>query len=172
MAVTSSRLRTTSPPTWPTRHGEADLTQAWRGQRSYDRPNTGKVGKVDVTQWQARASSQGPRTTWIQTQGEEASNRQLHENLNLLEEKRTDAHLRTLAYRRDVTKLYNRRVRPRLVKIGDLVLWKAEVSDPTRSRGKLAPNWEGPYRVVEVVREGTYTGNNGGASATENLAHF
>ncbi|RRT72769.1 hypothetical protein B296_00011348 [Ensete ventricosum] len=31
------------------------------------------------------------------------------------------------------------------------------VSDPTRSCGKLAPNWEGPYRVVEVVREGTYT---------------
>ncbi|RWW36739.1 hypothetical protein BHE74_00058214 [Ensete ventricosum] len=41
--------------------------------------------------------------------------------------------------------------------MGNLVLWKTEVSDPTRSRGKLAPNWEGPYRVVEVVREGTYT---------------
>ncbi|RWW35669.1 hypothetical protein BHE74_00059374 [Ensete ventricosum] len=41
--------------------------------------------------------------------------------------------------------------------MGDLVLRKAEVSDPTRSRGKLAQNWKGPYRVVEVIRDGTYT---------------
>ncbi|RWW35407.1 hypothetical protein BHE74_00059669 [Ensete ventricosum] len=65
--------------------------------------------------------------------------------------------MRTLAYRRAVTKLYNRRVHPWLVKMGDLVLRKAEVNDPNRSRGKLAPNWEGPYRVVEVVRDETYT---------------
>ncbi|RRT64309.1 hypothetical protein B296_00019387 [Ensete ventricosum] len=41
--------------------------------------------------------------------------------------------------------------------MGNLVLRKAEVNDPTRSRGKLALNWEGPYRVMEVVRDGTYT---------------
>ncbi|RRT37857.1 hypothetical protein B296_00050353, partial [Ensete ventricosum] len=70
-------------------------------------------------------------TLRIQTYDEEASNQQLRKNLNLLEEKRADAHLRTLAYRRAVTKLYN-------------------------CRGKVAPNWEGPYRVVEVVREGTW----------------
>ncbi|RWV78062.1 hypothetical protein GW17_00061029 [Ensete ventricosum] len=59
-------------------------------------------------------------TLRIQTHDEEASNQQLRENLDLLEEKRVDAHLRTLAYRRVVAKLYNRRVRPRLVKMGDL----------------------------------------------------
>ncbi|RWV82068.1 hypothetical protein GW17_00056461 [Ensete ventricosum] len=44
--------------------------------------------------------------------------------------------------------------------MGDLVLQKAEVGDSTRSHGKLALNWEGPYRVVEVVevvRDETYT---------------
>ncbi|RWW36440.1 hypothetical protein BHE74_00058540 [Ensete ventricosum] len=41
--------------------------------------------------------------------------------------------------------------------MGDLVLRKTEVSDPARSREKLAPNLEGPYRVVEVIRDGTYT---------------
>ncbi|RRT32674.1 hypothetical protein B296_00042869 [Ensete ventricosum] len=71
-------------------------------------------------------------TLRVQTHGEEASNQQLRENLDLLEEKRVDAHLRALAYRRAITKLYNR-------------------------RGNLAPNWEGPYRVIEVVRDGTYT---------------
>ncbi|RRT50664.1 hypothetical protein B296_00018673 [Ensete ventricosum] len=49
---------------WPTRHGEAGLTQAWKGQRSYDRPDTGKVGKVDTPYLQARASLQGPQTAW------------------------------------------------------------------------------------------------------------
>ncbi|RRT83420.1 hypothetical protein B296_00017725 [Ensete ventricosum] len=58
----SPHPRTTGPPTWPTRHGEAGLTQAWRGQRSYGRPNTGKVGKVDIPQLQARASPQGSQT--------------------------------------------------------------------------------------------------------------
>ncbi|RWW48627.1 hypothetical protein BHE74_00045281 [Ensete ventricosum] len=53
MAVTSLHPRTTGPPTWPTRHEEVGLTQVWRGQRSYDRPNTGKVGKVNITQRQA-----------------------------------------------------------------------------------------------------------------------
>ncbi|RRT31902.1 hypothetical protein B296_00057827, partial [Ensete ventricosum] len=52
-----------------------------------------------------------------------------------------DAHLRALAYRRAVTKLYNHRVRCRHIETGDLVLQNSEVSDPTRSRGKLAPNW-------------------------------
>ncbi|RRT72767.1 hypothetical protein B296_00011345 [Ensete ventricosum] len=64
LAATFSHPRTTDPPTWLTRHREAGLTQAWRNQRSYVRPNTGKVGKVDITQRQARASLQGPRTTW------------------------------------------------------------------------------------------------------------
>ncbi|RWV99055.1 hypothetical protein GW17_00038066 [Ensete ventricosum] len=44
-----------------------------------------------------------------------------------------------------LTKLQDRRVHPRRIEAGDLVLWKVEVSDPARSRGKLAPNWEGPY---------------------------
>ncbi|RRT31985.1 hypothetical protein B296_00049653 [Ensete ventricosum] len=96
-------------------------------------------------------------TLRVHTHGEEASHQQLRENLDLLEEKRADAHLRALAYRRAVTKLYNRRVCPRHVKMGDLVLRKIEVSDPARSREKLAPNWEGPYRVVEVIRDRTYT---------------
>ncbi|RWW41788.1 hypothetical protein BHE74_00052699 [Ensete ventricosum] len=40
---------------------------------------------------------------------------------------------------------------------GNLVLRRAEVSDPTHARGKLAPNWKGSYRVISIVRDGTYT---------------
>ncbi|KAJ8501040.1 hypothetical protein OPV22_011592 [Ensete ventricosum] len=96
-------------------------------------------------------------TLRVQTQRQEKSDQQFRGNLDLLEEKRADAHIQALAYRRAVARIYNRRVRPQHVKTGDLVLRKIEVSDPTRSRGKLAPNWEGPYRVIDVIRDGTYT---------------
>ncbi|RWW38755.1 hypothetical protein BHE74_00055987 [Ensete ventricosum] len=41
--------------------------------------------------------------------------------------------------------------------MGDLVLTRAEVSDPRHTRGKLVPRWEGSYRVTQVVQDGTYT---------------
>ncbi|RWW27682.1 hypothetical protein BHE74_00001825 [Ensete ventricosum] len=55
-----------------------------------------------------------------------------------------------------MTKLYNHEVCPWKVAVGDLVLRKAEVSNQTRSRGKLGLSWEGPYRMVEVVRDRIY----------------
>nr|XP_009412969.1 PREDICTED: uncharacterized protein LOC103994370 [Musa acuminata subsp. malaccensis] len=87
---------------------------------------------------------------------EEASNQGLRANLNMLEERRADAHLKALSHQRAIARIYNRKVRPRPIKLGDLVLRRAEVSDPTRTKGKLAPKWEGPYRVTDVVRPGTY----------------
>ncbi|XP_065033898.1 uncharacterized protein LOC135666260 [Musa acuminata AAA Group] len=87
---------------------------------------------------------------------EEASNQGLRASLDMLEERRTDAHLKALSHQRAVARVYNRKVQPRPIKLGDLVLRRAEVSDPTRTRGKLAPKWEGPYRVAGVVQPGTY----------------
>ncbi|RWW15067.1 hypothetical protein GW17_00021117, partial [Ensete ventricosum] len=48
--------------------------------------------------------------------------------------------------------LYDRKVHHRQIRTCDLVLKKAEVSDTTQSRGKLAPNWEGPYRVTNTEK--------------------
>ncbi|RZR78138.1 hypothetical protein BHM03_00003388 [Ensete ventricosum] len=50
-----------------------------------------------------------------------------------------------------MAKLYNHEVCPWKVTDGDLVLRKAEVSNQTRSRGKLELSWEGPYRMVEDI---------------------
>ncbi|XP_064941035.1 uncharacterized protein LOC135594623 [Musa acuminata AAA Group] len=87
---------------------------------------------------------------------EEASSEGLRSNLDLLEERWADAHRKTLSYKRAVARVYNRKVRPRSIKLEDLVLRKIEVSHPTRVRGKLAPKWEGPYRVIGVSRPGTF----------------
>ncbi|RWW82692.1 hypothetical protein BHE74_00008833 [Ensete ventricosum] len=40
---------------------------------------------------------------------EEASDKQLRENLDLLEEKRAEACLKTLDYKRGIARLYNRK---------------------------------------------------------------
>ncbi|RZR71790.1 hypothetical protein BHM03_00007278 [Ensete ventricosum] len=38
-----------------------------------------------------------------------------------------------------------------------MLAYKKAIARLYDRRGKLALNWEGPYRVVDVVREGTYT---------------
>nr|XP_009387105.1 PREDICTED: uncharacterized protein K02A2.6-like [Musa acuminata subsp. malaccensis] len=77
------------------------------------------------------------RTSGYEQAGSEEG---LRAHLDLLEERRAEVHLRTLAYKKAVARIYNRKVHPRPIKVRDLVLRKAEVSDPTRARGKLAPN--------------------------------
>lgn len=42
-----------------------------------------------------------------------------------------------------------------MFRVGDLVLRKTEVSKPAEG-GKLFPTWEGPYRVIEALRQGAY----------------
>ncbi|GKV00920.1 hypothetical protein SLEP1_g13528 [Rubroshorea leprosula] len=49
----------------------------------------------------------------------------LRENLDLLAEVREEARLRTLVYKQKLANFYNKWVRPRTFKVGDLVLRKA-----------------------------------------------
>ncbi|RWW19930.1 hypothetical protein BHE74_00006073 [Ensete ventricosum] len=67
----------------------------------------------------------------VESYEESSSSDRLRENLDFLEEQRAEAHLRALTYKKVVARLYN-------------------------CKGKLAPNWEGPYRVESTIREGTY----------------
>ena len=59
------------------------------------------------------------------------------------------------AYKQKVTRYYNSWVKSKVFRVGDLVLQRAAVSQPQNQR-KLAPNWEGPYEVKEVVWPETY----------------
>jgi hypothetical protein len=56
-----------------------------------------------------------------------------------------------------VAKAYNKTVKEKLFQVGDLV-WKMIL--PIRSRsnkfGKWSPNWEGPYRIEEVIPRNYY----------------
>ncbi|KAK2997261.1 hypothetical protein RJ639_025909 [Escallonia herrerae] len=80
----------------------------------------------------------------------------LRANLDLLDERREQEAVRLAAYKHRVSKFYDQRVRHRAFRVGDLVLRRIEASAPREAVGKLAPNWEGPYRVVKLAGPGAY----------------
>ncbi|KAK3002057.1 hypothetical protein RJ639_021347 [Escallonia herrerae] len=81
----------------------------------------------------------------------------LRANLDLVEVARTQAHVRSVNVKQRVARYYNQKVRSKQFNEGDLVLRKLEVSNPKAATGKLSPNWEGPYRVIKVLKTGAYT---------------
>jgi hypothetical protein len=77
----------------------------------------------------------------------------LQENLDLLEEVREAAHLREFTAKQRARRKYDTKVIPRKFEAGDLVLKRPMGRD---KGGKLAPNWEGPFRIQEVFGGGAY----------------
>ncbi|XP_077228370.1 uncharacterized protein LOC143861317 [Tasmannia lanceolata] len=79
----------------------------------------------------------------------------LRANLDLLEEAREESRIRVAAYKQKVSHYHDLKIRPREFRAGDLVLRKAAISQ-LKKVGKLSPTWEGPYRVKEIIRPGSY----------------
>ncbi|GJS31753.1 reverse transcriptase domain-containing protein [Tanacetum coccineum] len=75
-------------------------------------------------------------------------------NLDLIQERRETTAIREAKYKKKVEQYYNKRVRPVSFKVGDFVYQKNEASR-VENQGKLGPNWEGPYRVVEAYHNGS-----------------
>ena len=80
----------------------------------------------------------------------------LRVKLDLLEERQDVARLRTTAYQQRSARYYNSKVRHRILRIGDLVLRKVTLNTKEHGVGSLGPTWEGPYKIVKVVRPGTF----------------
>ncbi|KAK1682430.1 hypothetical protein QYE76_043278 [Lolium multiflorum] len=56
-----------------------------------------------------------------------------------------------------VARAYNKKVRPKEFQVGDLV-WEAVLPLGTKDKayGKWSPNWHGPYRVDQVLKDNAY----------------
>ncbi|KAK8517059.1 hypothetical protein V6N13_092337 [Hibiscus sabdariffa] len=76
-----------------------------------------------------------------------------YDQLNLIEEKRLKAIRHGQMYQRRMMRAYNKKVRPREFHEGNLVL-KRIPAIRVDSRGKWAPNWEGPYVVKKAFSGG------------------
>ena len=75
-------------------------------------------------------------------------------DLDLIKKLREKAKIREKAVKRRSCKRFNTIVKPRSFNEGDLE-WKMRTDarkDP--QQGKLAPNWEGPFRIIENIQNG------------------
>ena len=59
-------------------------------------------------------------------------------------------------YQQKMTEYYNKRVKLKRLDIGDLVLRKVTPATKDPTQGKLGPTWEGPYKVIHYLRQGSY----------------
>ncbi|KAI5399503.1 hypothetical protein KIW84_064733 [Lathyrus oleraceus] len=73
--------------------------------------------------------------------------------LNLIEEKRLTAMCHGQLYQQRMKKAFDKKVKPRVFREGDLVLKKV-LSFAPDSRGKWTPNYEGPYVVKRAFSGG------------------
>ena len=55
-----------------------------------------------------------------------------------------------------MAELYNKQIRERSFKVGDLVLREVTLNTKNATNGKLGPTWERPYEVIRAYRKGAY----------------
>ncbi|XP_061360758.1 uncharacterized protein LOC133304723 [Gastrolobium bilobum] len=72
-------------------------------------------------------------------------------DMQLLEEERDKIAIVEMASKQRAATRYNRTVVKRTFQVGDLVLRRADVGNKNARDGKLAANWEGPYRVTKAT---------------------
>ena len=83
---------------------------------------------------------------------DEDNEEQLRLNLNLIDAVRTDVEQRTTRYKSLMAMQYDAMVKPKHFNIGDLILKRVSLATRNSAHGKLRPNWEGPYRIINCKR--------------------
>jgi hypothetical protein len=98
----------------------------------------------------------GLTTLRTSTYDDQQNEEELRLNLDLINEVWETAETRMKRYQKNMAYHYNVKVKPKQFFIGDLVLLKITLATKDPTQGKLGLNWEGPYKVVEIHRQGTY----------------
>ncbi|XP_070036981.1 uncharacterized protein [Nicotiana tomentosiformis] len=75
------------------------------------------------------------------------------EQLTMIDEKRMAAVCHGQLYQQRMARAYNKKVRPRKLEVGQLVLRRI-LPHYEEAKGKFAPNWKGPYIIRRVLPKG------------------
>ena len=94
--------------------------------------------------------------TEIAWENEDSNSEQRRGDLDLIEERRDRALVRLACYQQAAARYYNKKVKHRHCHEGDLVLRKVFQNTKEWKAGKLGANWEGPYRVEQIIKPGVY----------------
>jgi len=84
---------------------------------------------------------------------EEERMRERFKQLALIDTKRTRAQYHAQGYQKRIAQAFNKKVKPRNLKEGDLVLevLRDETFDPT---GKMKPRWSWPFIIKKIMLGG------------------
>ncbi|XP_076882168.1 uncharacterized protein LOC143530557 [Bidens hawaiensis] len=85
----------------------------------------------------ARSYLQHPKT----------NNQDLADDLDVINELRDSTRIRMKGYQQSTIKSYNKNAMVRRFQMGDLVQIKTFQNTMDPKDGKLAPKWEGPYKI-------------------------
>ena len=99
---------------------------------------------IEIGSLRVALEQQISEAEWVQSR---------HDQLSLLYERRLRVVDHIQAYQRKMARSFKKRVKPRPLQRGDLVLrvLRGLVTDP---RGKSRPNWSGSYIIRELTLEG------------------
>ncbi|XP_022156271.1 uncharacterized protein LOC111023203 [Momordica charantia] len=129
-----------------------ELPEVLWSYRTIPRPSTGETPYDLALGSEAVIPVEiGMLTPRVENFNEQTNSEALLVNLDLLAEKRSHSQLRLAEYHNRMAWYYNARVKVRMFKPGDLVLKKV-----MQHVEALQPNWEGPYRVLEILRPRAY----------------
>ncbi|CAE5959511.1 unnamed protein product [Arabidopsis arenosa] len=87
---------------------------------------------------------------------EEENSAMLDDSLDTINERRDQALIRIQNYQQAAARYYNSKVKSRPFFVGDYVLRRVFDNKKEEGACKLGINWEGPYIVTEVIRNGVY----------------
>ena len=76
--------------------------------------------------------------------------KQKYEKLTLIDKKRARAQYHAQGYQKRIARAFNKKVRPRNLKEGDLVL-KVLRNETFDLRGKMKPRWFGPFIIKKIM---------------------
>ena len=88
-----------------------------------------------------------------------ANTEAISKDLDMVDELREAAAIHITSYQQRMENLYNKHIKPRAFRVGDLVLRKVFENTVDPTTGKCQPNWEGPYVIVRVEPAGSYALN-------------
>uniref|UniRef100_A0A803N4R2 Uncharacterized protein n=1 Tax=Chenopodium quinoa TaxID=63459 RepID=A0A803N4R2_CHEQI len=80
----------------------------------------------------------------------------MEDNLDAVEKLRETALIRMAAQQQIVARSFNKNVKAKMFQLGDWVLRKAFQNIKNPANRKLAPPWEGPYEITQVIGNGAY----------------
>ena len=87
---------------------------------------------------------------------DEENEEQLLLNHDVIDEVRREVEQRNARSKILMSRQHNAMVKPIRFNIWDLILKRVSLATKNPTHGKLGPNWEGPYKVINCKRQGSY----------------